>query len=86
MFSSGLHAESAADAVEEAYERGETDEFIQPTVITENGEPVGPIQDGDAVIFFNFRADRARQLTRAFTESGLRASSRGPKPPRLHFV
>ncbi len=83
--SSGLHAGSAEDAVREAYGRGETDEFIQPTVITEDGEPVGPIQDGDAVIFFNFRADRARQLTRAFIEADFAEFPR-PKPPRLHFV
>lgn len=49
-----------------AYARGETDEFIHPTVITgPDGRPVGEIRDGDAVIFFNFRADRARQLTYA---------------------
>ena len=85
VFSSGLHAESAAEAVGAAYERDETDEFIQPTVITEAGEPVGLIRDGDAVIFFNFRADRARQITRAFTEADFSEFPR-PKPPRLHFV
>ena len=69
----------------EAYGRGETDEFIQPTVITEDGEPIGPVQDGDAVIFFNFRADRSRQLTRAFTEADFAEFPR-PKPPKLHFV
>jgi 2,3-bisphosphoglycerate-independent phosphoglycerate mutase len=54
-------------------------------VITERGEPVGPIGDGDAVVFFNFRADRARQLTRALTEPGFADFPR-PKPPKLHFV
>lgn len=60
-------ATSSAAAVAEAYARGETDEFILPTVIVEQGtgEPVGTVQDGDAVFFFNFRADRARQLTYA---------------------
>ena len=53
-------------AVKRSYERGITDEFIEPIVIVrENGEPVATIGDGDAVIFFNFRPDRARQLTRA---------------------
>jgi 2,3-bisphosphoglycerate-independent phosphoglycerate mutase len=85
VFSAGFRAESADEAVREAYARGETDEFIQPTVITENGEPVGPVQDGDAVLFFNFRADRARQLTRAFTEADFADFPR-PKPPKLHFV
>src|SRR5438552_4785922 len=57
----GLRAASAADAVAAAYERGENDEFIQPTVVREDGA----LSDGDAAVFFNFRADRARQLTRA---------------------
>ena len=51
-----------------AYERGETDEFTAPTVITEGGEPRAPIRDGDGVIFFNFRSDRMRQIVRALTE------------------
>ena len=63
----GAHkAKSAVAAVEAAYERGETDEFIVPTVIVdESGEPVGPMQNGDSVIFFNFRADRGREMTYA---------------------
>ncbi|MGE0488970.1 MAG: 2,3-bisphosphoglycerate-independent phosphoglycerate mutase [Vulcanimicrobiota bacterium] len=57
---------SALEAVEAAYRRGETDEFIKPTVIVdEAAEPVALMRDGDAVIFFNFRADRARQLSYA---------------------
>ena len=59
-------AASASEAVAEAYRRGETDEFIAPTVIVgDDGAPLGEIQDGDAVVFFNFRADRARQLSYA---------------------
>ncbi len=85
VFSSGLQAGSAAEAVEAAYARGESDEFIQPTVLQEKGEPAGPIRDGDAVVFFNFRADRARQLTRALTEESFSDFPR-PKPPRLAFV
>jgi 2,3-bisphosphoglycerate-independent phosphoglycerate mutase len=61
-------ASSGSDAVAQAYERGETDEFILPTVVTgKEGRPVGPITDGDSVVFFNFRADRARQMTYALT-------------------
>jgi 2,3-bisphosphoglycerate-independent phosphoglycerate mutase len=85
VFSSGLHADSAAAALEAAYARGETDEFVQPTVLRDEGEPVGPIRDGDAVVFFNFRADRARQLTRALTEETFSDFPR-PRPPRLRFV
>jgi 2,3-bisphosphoglycerate-independent phosphoglycerate mutase len=58
------HAASAAEALEAAYARGESDEFVLPTLI---GEP-RPVRDGDACIFFNFRPDRARQLTLAFSD------------------
>ncbi len=66
----GNHAEDAVAAVKKSYEDGVTDEFVLPTVIEENGKPVALIEDGDAVIFFNFRPDRARQITRAFTQDG----------------
>lgn len=63
-----LKAGSGANAVQDAYTRGETDEFIEPTVITgADSQPLAPIRDGDSVIFFNFRADRARQFTYALT-------------------
>ena len=65
---SGEKAATAREAVENAYSRGENDEFIQPTVVGRPGNPPRVICDGDAVVFFNFRADRARQLTRALTE------------------
>ncbi|MCX8103660.1 MAG: 2,3-bisphosphoglycerate-independent phosphoglycerate mutase [Candidatus Bipolaricaulota bacterium] len=68
-------------AVERAYQRGETDEFIKPIVL----DPDGAIRDGDAVIFFNFRPDRARQLTRAFTEQSFAQFHRGPRP-QVEFV
>jgi 2,3-bisphosphoglycerate-independent phosphoglycerate mutase len=56
-------------AVTSAYERGETDEFVQPVAIVDaQGNAVGTVADGDGIVFFNFRADRAREITRAFTE------------------
>ena len=58
-------ARGGVEAIEAAYERDETDEFIAPTVVVDDDGPVGPMRDGDAVLFFNFRADRARQLTYA---------------------
>jgi 2,3-bisphosphoglycerate-independent phosphoglycerate mutase len=58
------HAATAAEAVDFAYERGENDEFIVPTIVGE----ARPVRDGDAVIFFNFRPDRARELTVAFSD------------------
>ena len=69
----GLGQHAATDAVEAvaaAYDRGENDEFIKPTVIMHNGQPVATINDGDSVIFFNFRADRARQMTHVFVDPG----------------
>jgi 2,3-bisphosphoglycerate-independent phosphoglycerate mutase len=58
-------ATSGTEAIKAAYARGETDEFIKATVITKDGQPIAEIANGDAVVFFNFRADRARQLTYA---------------------
>jgi 2,3-bisphosphoglycerate-independent phosphoglycerate mutase len=60
-------ADSANSAVKNAYDRNETDEFIAPTAIIKNNQKI-TINDGDVIIFMNFRADRARQLTQAFTE------------------
>jgi len=79
-FGLGLRASTARAAVEEAYVRGESDEFITPTVVEREGAPVGPIEDGDSVVLFNFRADRARQLTRVFTEPDFREFDRGGRP------
>ena len=65
----GEKAKSAVSAVEESYQREEFDEFIKPTVITNpNGEPVAKIEENDSVIFFNFRPDRAREITRAIVD------------------
>lgn len=61
---SAWHASSAAEALSAAYARGENDEFVQPTVL----EGAQVVTDGDSIIFVNFRADRARELTRAFVE------------------
>ena len=62
----GNRAENPVEAIEKSYEKEVTDEFVVPTVIVKDGEPVGTVKDGDSVIFFNFRPDRAREITRAF--------------------
>ena len=54
--------------VRASYENGVTDEFVLPTKVFENGKPLGLIEDGDSIVFFNFRPDRAREITRAFSE------------------
>lgn len=83
----GESAVSAVDAVEKAYARGETDEFILPTVILDDaGAPKGLIKSGDVVIFFNFRADRARQLTRAFIEDGFSDFDLPADRPKVSFT
>ena len=65
----GLKASSASQAIANSYEKGVTDEFIEPTCIIDGeGLPVASIQDGDGVIFFNFRGDRPRELTRSFVD------------------
>lgn len=67
----GEQASEPVEAIRGCYKRGITDEFVEPVVIIgENGEPVATIQDEDSVIFFNFRPDRARQLTRALAVPG----------------
>jgi 2,3-bisphosphoglycerate-independent phosphoglycerate mutase len=69
-------AASGEEAVRAAYDRGETDEFIHPTVVGDEGR----IRDGDTAIFFNFRPDRARQLTRALAEPDFSEFDRGKAP------
>lgn len=62
----GVTAEDPVKAVQQSYDKGENDEFVLPTVITENGKPVAAVKNNDSVIFFNFRPDRAREITRSF--------------------
>ena len=57
----GVTAASGVEAVAQSYDKGETDEFVLPTVVVKDGAPVATIQDDDSVIFFNFRPDRARR-------------------------
>lgn len=76
----------ACAALDAAYERGEDDEFVQATVVCAEGEAPVRIGDGDAVLFMNFRADRARQLTRAFTEEHFSGFERGRCPRLAAFV
>ena len=62
----GVQAEDPVAAMQESYDKEVYDEFVLPTVITENGKPVSLVKPNDSVIFFNFRPDRAREITRAF--------------------
>jgi 2,3-bisphosphoglycerate-independent phosphoglycerate mutase len=78
--------QSPIEAVQKSYEAGVTDEFIKPIVVVDaNNQPVGPVRDEDSIVFFNFRADRARQLTRAIALDDFDGFPR-PDRRRVHFT
>lgn len=64
----GVKATDAVEAIATSYADGKNDEFVEPTVITENGEAIGKVTADDSIIFFNFRPDRAREMTRVFCD------------------
>jgi len=84
------NGEKAADpvaAAKRSYQHGATDEFIEPvTIVDEHKQPVGLIRDDDACIFFNFRADRGREMTMALMDPTLEQPSRSLAPKNLHFT
>ncbi len=80
------YSDDPAQAIQASYKKKIFDEEFNPTVITENEQPVAPIQDNDAVIFFNFRADRARQLSQAFVEDNFDGFKRRAKLNNIFFV
>ncbi|MDO4753757.1 MAG: 2,3-bisphosphoglycerate-independent phosphoglycerate mutase, partial [Bacillota bacterium] len=81
---SDLCYDSAESIFEQSYASGVTDEFIVPASVCKDGKPIALIEDGDAVIFYNFRPDRARQISRAFLDDDFVGFSR--KKPDIHFV
>ena len=72
----GLTAESATTGIQASYDRDETDEFVKPTVVVEDGKPVAAIQDKDSIVFINFRPDRAREITHAFCDDDFKGFER----------
>lgn len=72
----GKTADSAPAGIQASYDAGVNDEFVEPFVVTEAGKPVATVQDGDSVIFFNFRPDRAREITRAFCDDDFKGFDR----------
>ena len=75
----GLKASSANEAITQSYDREETDEFVKPTVVMDGDKPVSVIKDGDSIIFFNFRPDRAREITHCFCDDEFDKFDRGPR-------
>ncbi|MCT8140219.1 2,3-bisphosphoglycerate-independent phosphoglycerate mutase [Anaerobacillus sp. CMMVII] len=88
VYGEGLKYKNSVDALQDSYKSGIHDEFVLPSVMTnEDGSPVGTIEDNDAIIFFNFRPDRAIQLSQVFTNNDFRGFDRGDKhPTNLHYV
>jgi len=81
-----FRSSDAQDGLQQAYARGENDEFVQATIITSPTEPPVTMQDGDVVVFMNYRADRARQLTRALTDPTFDGFTRAYFPKLASFV
>ena len=75
----GAEASDAVAAMEASYADGKTDEFVVPTVIKKDGRPVAVIKDNDSVICYNFRPDRAREITRCFCDDEFTGFNRGPR-------
>ena len=82
----GKQADNPIEAMEQSYNAKENDEFVKPTIIMENGKPVATIDKDDAIIFFNFRPDRARQITRSFIEPEFNEFERGKGYFPVYFV
>jgi len=80
----GPTANSALEAIQENYNNNITDEFIKPTIITENGQPIAPIKEGDAVLCFNFRTDRCREITEVLSQKDF--AEFGMKKITLHYT
>jgi len=80
----GIQAKDAVEAVQASYDAGVTDEFVKPTVVLEYGAPVAKVEEGDCLFFFNFRPDRARQITRAFIDPDFKGFDHNYFP--VHFL
>ncbi|MGE4283504.1 MAG: 2,3-bisphosphoglycerate-independent phosphoglycerate mutase [Clostridia bacterium] len=76
VLAEGLTCESAVTAVERSYNEKITDEFVLPTIITKETKPVATIEENDSILFFNFRPDRAREITRAFVDPDFKGFDR----------
>ena len=81
----GVKGTDAPAAVQASYDNDKTDEFVLPTVIEKDGQPTGVISDKDSVVFFNFRPDRAREITRAFCDDDFQGFERKARP-QVTFV
>ena len=87
VLGNGHKSEDPVTAMKRSYERGITDEFVEPvTMVDAHKQPVGLIRDDDACIFFNYRADRGREMTMALMDPTLEKPSRSAAPKNLHYT
>ena len=87
VLGNGAKFQSAVEAVRASYQRGITDEFVEPvTIVNKQNEPIGLVRDDDSIIMYNYRADRAREITVAFTDPSLPQPSRALVPKNLTYT
>lgn len=86
VYGEGNTANSAVNAVQESYDNEKYDEFVIPTVVLEDGKPVATIKENDSIICYNFRPDRAREITRAFCDDDFTGFDRGKDRMKLQYV
>ena len=77
VYGEGETAAGGPEGIQASYDKGTTDEFVLPTVVMKDGAPVATIKDNDSIIFFNFRPDRAREITRTFCDDSFTGFDRG---------
>ena len=75
----GVEAASALEGIQASYDNEKTDEFVEPFVVMKDGAPTATVKDGDSMIFFNFRPDRAREITRTFCDDQFDGFERGER-------
>ncbi|MBR4768175.1 MAG: 2,3-bisphosphoglycerate-independent phosphoglycerate mutase [Lachnospiraceae bacterium] len=85
-YGEGAEISDAVEGIEASYKNGITDEFVLPAVVKRNGRAVGTIEDGDSIFFYNFRPDRARQMTHVFCDETFTAFDRGDHRPDVVYV
>ena len=86
VYGEGNEAADAVEAIQASYDNDKTDEFVIPTVIKKDGQPVGTVKANDSVIFFNFRPDRAREMTHVFCDNEFTGFNRGDARPDVTYV
>ncbi len=86
VYRNGIKFESAEELVLNSYENGIDDEFVVPAIVKVEDENCAKIKNNDSIIFFNFRPDRARQITKSFIYDNFNEFDRGPNPPKVYFV